>query len=57
MLQQCLHFHARPMLDNSGLTRVCGAAARFLGCRKNQGFDGSAHEHRKIIISNHANIF
>lgn len=55
VFHQCLPFHARAMIGHSGRTEVCWAGSNPCCGIKSQVFDGSGHEHRKILSAKHAN--
>lgn len=57
MLHQCLQFHTRAMRDDPGLTIFCRDESDFCGCGKDEGVNGSDHEHRKFyFVSRHIYI-
>lgn len=57
VFHQGLPFHARAALDHAEVTNVCRAESGYYWCSKTHLFDARDHDHRKILIVKHANIF
>lgn len=57
VVHQCLPFSTRAVLDQFGLTGVCEAGSDPYCSSMNQSTDGSSHEHQKIPVDKHANIY